>query len=212
MKENIGSHLLLICGPSGVGKSTLIDLVEARTKKAKQAYSVTTRELRANTNDKRISVSMDQFVEMQAAGLLIESIIYDGNAYGIPISSVEKILQNNMVALLDCNESGVIQVLKSKIAERITTVFLVCSPEQLVERQFRRNIGTLESQKLRLSLALSEIEGANNREIFQYVICNDDLETAAEKVMNLINGIPIVSDSFDVEVFKAELQLLIDNL
>ena len=209
-KHTKKGHIICISGPSAVGKSTLIDIVQSRTN-AKQAYSVTTRPLR-DENDKRIPVTMEKFTEMQANNELIESIVYDGSAYGISRHIVNQILDDGMVAVLDCNESGVRQVLTSDLGEKITTVFLVCSPEQLLERQLQRNAGTLESRRYRLRLALDEIEGANNREIFQYVICNDDLEVAATKIVKLVNNIPIESDPFNVDAFKAQLQSLIDSL
>lgn len=197
-----------LTGPSGVGKSTLISQAEARSA-ARQACSVTTRALR-DADDRRIPVTMDTFLEMEQSGQLIESIFYDGNAYGISRSVVLRILEEGRPALLDCNESGVKQTIASGVAP-VTTIFLVADAQTLYERQMSRGAGTLSSRIRRLKQALEEIDGIDSG-LYHHVIRNDSLPDATAKLLGILNGEPVPSDPFDVDRFKRELGTLIDTL
>lgn len=197
-----------ITGPSCVGKSTLISQVE-RQSPARQACSFTTRPLRG-ADDRRIRVTPEIFREMDRTGQLIEAIIFDDHAYGIAKELVHQILQEGRPALLDCNESGVKQTIASGLAP-VTTIFLVTDARTLYERQRSRGAGTLDSQIWRLKQALAEIDGIRSG-LYQYVIRNDSLPEAAEKMLRILRGEPVPSDPFDVDRFKQELSALIDSL
>lgn len=205
--------IVCISGPSAVGKSTVIDEVVARTN-AEQAYSLTTRELRGAT-DRRIHVSRAEFDRRKKEGDFIECITYGEHLYGISKSVVNAILQEGKTAILDCNESGAIQVLHAGLDAQVITVFLVCSAEQLYNRQIQRDgVGlNAETKYFRLRNSLMEIEGAEKPEIYHYLVDNSNLSEAVEKIVRIIEGdASVKSDSFDVTAFKEEMTQLLTDL
>lgn len=199
--------IVAVGGCSAVGKSTVIDQICAKIN-AEQAYSVTTRPLRG-PDDKRQLVSLEEFQEMLRDGKLIEGICYGGNYYGISKQAVSDILKQGKVAVLDCNLSGVKQLLQTDLAPKVITVFLVCSAEELFRRQMMRGAGTAESRQYRLRNALVEIDGADDPN-FDFIVKNDDVNDAAEKIIRIIEGHGD-SDFFSVADFKRDLTTLIED-
>ena len=206
--------VICVAGASAVGKSTVIDAVVARTNAAEQAFSLTNRHLRGPT-DKRIHVSTDEFERRKNAGDFIEHIVYGEYLYGISKSVVNEILQRDKIAILDCNEAGVLQVMNADLDAQIITIFLVCSAENLYERQIRRDGFGLNSEvkTFRLRSSLQEIEGANKKHIFQFVVDNSDLAKATEKILRIISDdTSVESDPFDVSEFKRKMTKILSDL
>ena len=199
-----------IAGCSAVGKSTVIDRVSEMSN-ASQAYSVATRALRG-PDDKRIPVSMEEYLRMRNSGELIEGVIYDGHGYGISKAAVSEILSRGQIALIDCNESGMKQLLKTDLAPTVITFFLVSSAQELFHRQLTRGAGTEDSRRYRLQSSITEIEGAKKPEVFQFVVRNGNVDDAARKIIRIIEGLEDESDYFNVEEFKNEMTALIATL
>ena len=205
--------VVCLAGPSAVGKSSVIEQVVALTN-AEQAYSLTTRALRG-ANDHRIHVSKDEFDRRKNAGEFIEHISYNGHEYAISKSVVNAILQKGKVAILDCDEAGVIQILKAGLDAQVITIFLVCTAGQLYARQMQRDgTGLTAAAKIwRMRTSRIEIEGCEKKHIFQYVIDNSNLQEAAEKIVRIIEDDPSVkSDSFSMISFKEEMTKTLTEL
>lgn len=199
-----------IGGCSAVGKSTVIERITEKINAA-QAYSVTTRPLRG-PEDKRIPVTMDEYLRMLNSEELLEGVIYDGHGYGISRAVVSEILSRGQIALLDCNASGIEQLLKTDLAPTVITIFLTCSAQELYQRQLSRAAGTKESRIYRLQSSLQEIEGVEKSDLFHFVVRNDNMDDAASKIIHIIEGLNDESDYFNVEEFKNEMTALIATL
>lgn len=196
-----------IGGCSAVGKSTVIERLSERMNAA-QAYSVTTRALRG-PDDKRIPVAMEKYLQMLNSGELIEGITYEGQGYGISKAAVSEILSRGQIALIDCNESGMKKLLATNLAPTVISFFLVCSAQELFCRQLSRGAGTKESRLYRLQNSMVEIEGAKKSDIFQFVIRNDNVENAVNKIIRIVERQDDESDYFDVDEFKNEMASLL---
>lgn len=199
-----------IGGCSAVGKSTIIERISEKIN-AVQAYSVTTRAIRG-PDDKRIPVSMDEYLQMLNSSELIEGIIYDGHGYGIPKAAVAEILSRGQVALIDANESGIEQLLKTDLTPTVITIFLVSSAQELVHRQLSRGAGTKESRLFRIQNSMVEIESAKKTEIFRFTVLNNTLDDAVNKIIQIIEGQDVHSDFFDINEFKQDMTVLLANL
>lgn len=117
--------IVAVGGCSAVGKSTVLDVICSKINAA-QAFSVTTRPLRG-ADDKRRPVTREEYLGMLRAGELIEGVYYGGNYYGISRQAVSDILSQGKIAMLDCNISGIKQLLQTDLAPKVITIFLVCS-------------------------------------------------------------------------------------
>lgn len=199
-----------IGGPSAVGKSTIIDRL-SQTCNAAQAYSVTTRPLRG-PEDKRKPVTIEEYQRMLDSKELIEGVIYEGHGYGISRTAVSEILSRGQIAILDCNQAGMEQLLQTDLAPTVVTIFLVCSAEEVLRRQLARAAGTRESQLSRLYSSLQEIEGARSSGIFQFVVRNDNVDAAVTKIIRIIEGKNGESDYFNVDAFKQDMTALLERL
>ena len=117
-------RLLVISGPSGTGKSTVIGVLMARKEGLEFSVSATTRAPRPGEKDgvDYYFVSRDRFNEMIENNELLEHAEFVGNCYGTPRSQVEARLEKGITVILDIEVQGAAQV-KKAMPEAIT-VFL----------------------------------------------------------------------------------------
>lgn len=137
------NHLLLcISGPSGIGKTTLIQKLESAGY-GQEVRSKTTRDLRPN--DRRIQISKKELFELNAAGKCLEIIEYDHEFYCITLEDTLKVLETS-VALIDVNEDGLKQILNANLPVNVVSVYISADAQTLFERQMSRGAGSQDSR------------------------------------------------------------------
>lgn len=176
-KEGI---LLVICGPSGVGKGTVCKEFLDKNRNIKLSVSATTRSPRIGEVD-GVSyhfLEIGQFEKMVENGEFIEyARVYD-NYYGTPKAEVLKNLQNGEDVLLEIDIQGAMQV-KSSYPDAVFVFILPPSLRELRDRIVKRGSETEESLKLRFGSAYDEI---CKIEHFDYFVVNDDIEKAVRQL------------------------------
>lgn len=171
---------VVICGPSGVGKGTLIGrLMKDFPGEFGFSVSHTTRSARAG-EEHGVHYYFTDRPSMEAAiacGEFIEWAHVHNNIYGTSVDSVKKISGAGKTCILDIDVQGADSVKKTDLQAR----YLFIAPPQFeaLEARLRgRNTETEESLRTRLATARIEMSYLNKPGYFEQVIVNDDLETA----------------------------------
>ena len=169
--------VLVVTGPSGVGKGTLIKRLLERVPDLTLSVSATTREPRPGEVDgvDYHYLSEEEFEKRLVAGEFLEHAMYAGNHYGTPRSEIERAPDG---LVLEIEVEGARQV-RERLAEALQVFIAPPSPEALRERLLKR--GTDSEEQMRRRLARAEEELAARTE-FKHVIVNDDLERAVAEL------------------------------
>lgn len=186
MSQPQRGRLIVVAGPSGVGKSTLVTQVARRCPQLWLSVSVTTRLRRPREIEGQdyFFVSEEQFEQLRKHGELLEWAEFAGNLYGTPRPAVSRRLEAGVDVLLEIDLAGVRQV-REAMPEALT-VFI--EPPSLAELRRRLQArGTEDEAELdrRMRAASAELAAASE---FDQRIVNTDLAAAVERLLALIGG------------------------
>lgn len=181
-------RLLVLSGPSGVGKSSVVARIRAQRPDIHFSVSATTRAPREGEVDgvHYRFVDRDRFEQMIAGGQLLEWAEFAGHLYGTPSAPVEEALAAGRDVLLEIELQGARQVRDS--APGAIRVFLAPpSWEVLVERlQGRR---TESEDVIARRLATARVELAAEGE-FDHTVVNASVDEAAQRILGLLEAGP----------------------
>jgi len=187
--ESNKTRPLIVSGPSGVGKGTLIGmLLKDYPERIGFSVSHTTRKPRPGEEDGKHYhfVTKEEIEEMIAQGLFVEHARVHSNIYGTTIKSVEDVKAAGKLCILDIDVQGAESVKTSNLDAR----FLFVSPPSLeaLEARLRgRGTETEEKIQVRLGNASREIESTKREGFWDMVIINDDLQQAYETVKSFVD-------------------------
>jgi guanylate kinase len=178
-------RLIVLAGPSGVGKGAIVARLLAALPDLELSISATTRGPRPKEDEGRHYYFVDrrQFDEMIADGGFLEWADIFGERYGTPKEPVARALAEGRDVLVEIDVQGARQV---KAAEpRAYMVFITPPSLQELERRLRSR-GTETERQISRRLAKAADELAAEPE-FDVTVVNDDLETAAREVVELVD-------------------------
>jgi len=192
--------LIVISGPSGVGKDAVIDCMKKRQLPFHFVVTAATRKPRADEVNgvDYIFVSHDEFAEMIEKGELLEHAIVYNDYKGIPKSQVRLALDSgkDVVMRLDVQGAETIR----KLCPDALLIFITTQTEQeLIQRLQLRKTETPEGLKLRIATAKKEL---NRIEAFDYVVINKDNQL--DETVDVINSI-ICAEHHRVSIRKVTL-------
>ncbi len=197
IKEKKGA-ILIISGPSGCGKSTLLKEVYKDIDNYYFSISTTTRAPRigeVNGVD-YFFVSKEEFEEDIKNDDFLEYAKVHDNYYGTSLKPINKALDEGKLVIFDIDVQGH-EIVRNKIDSLVTSVFITTpSLNVLEERLNSRNTDSIEIIEKRIKNAKAEVEFFQD---YDYLIINDDLQTAAKELVCIANITRIKTKLFDKE-------------
>ncbi len=179
--------VLVVTGPSGAGKGTLIRELVERVPEVEVTVSATTRERRRGEEDGREYwfLADGDFQTRVARGDFLEHVEYvSGHRYGTLRSELDRIRAGGRVPLLELETEGALRV-KHEVSGAVT-IFISASVDELARRLRERATESAGEIGERIELARKQLEQAGE---FDYVIENDDLERAVDELVRLVTGL-----------------------
>ncbi|HEY8307166.1 MAG TPA: guanylate kinase [Lapillicoccus sp.] len=177
------SRLVVLAGPTAVGKGTVAAYVRAHFPQVWLSVSMTTRRPRPGEVDGVHYHFVDdaEFDRLVEAGEFLEYAVVHGRAkYGTPRGPVERALSEGQLAMLEIDLQGARQVRES-LPETLFAFLMPPSWEELVRRLVGRGTETQEERERRLQTARDELAAASE---FDVVIVNDDVRRASEELVS----------------------------
>ena len=180
--------LLVLSGPSGVGKSTAVAALQQMRPQLRFSISATTRPPRPSEQDgvHYYFVSREKFETMIARGELLEHAEYVGNCYGTLAAPIDKLLDAGYDVLLDIEVQGAMQVRQSR--PDAVLVFLAAPSFAELERRLRgRGDTSPELMQKRLETAHREYQYADR---YDYIVISDQVEKTAGELNAILTAEP----------------------
>ena len=177
--------VVIVSGPSGVGKSTICKEVVKRLNNVYLSVSVTTRP-RSETEmdgDDYWFISEEEFQERINKGLLLEYAEVFGHLYGTPKGKVGESLQRGRTVILEIDVQGAKQA-KAIFPDALMIFILPPSAKTLAERMNHRGREGAEAAEERLDGAGAEIAAA--WQYYEHMVINGDLQQAVSEVVQVI--------------------------
>ena len=183
----MSKKVVIFSAPSGSGKSTVVSHVLPLHPEMEFSVSATSRKPRGTEQDGveylfysadifRKLVEMDKFVEYEE--------VYKDNFYGTLKSEVNRIWSKGHVIIFDVDVKGGVN-LKKYFGDRALSVFIQApSVEVLRQRLINRGTDSLEAIEARVAKAAEEMTYADK---FDYILVNDDLETALKEAEQVVD-------------------------
>lgn len=180
--------LLVVSGPSGVGKGTILRQYQEERGKENVFYSVsvTTREPRNNEVEgvHYHYISQKEFDELVEKGGMLEYAVYggSGSSYGTPREPVESALKEGRDVILEIEVQGAKKVLAEK-KDAVSIFVMPPSVDDLRSRIVGRDSAQAVDTESRIAIGVEEMKEAHN---YDYVIVNDTVESALSQLKTVI--------------------------
>ncbi len=192
-KQKRGKHglLVVLSGPSGVGKSTIVKKLRKSNQRLRMSVSCTTRSPRPGEKNGKdyFFISKDEFSKKVEEGKFLEWAEVHNNFYGTLKETIETTLDKKQVVLLEVDVQGASAIKnwlqKARLRKSAVFIFLIPpSVDILAFRLKRRKTENTELMNYRLRAAIAELQVM---EKYDYIVVNDKIDHAAKKIGAIIN-------------------------
>jgi guanylate kinase len=178
--------LVVISGPSGVGKDTVIKRLLEMDRNLIYSVSGTTRQPRPGEKpDQNYTfLTREEFEDLVRKGAFLEHATYNGNLYGTFRDRVEKARDEGRDVVLKIDVQGADQV-RRLVADAISIFVVAPSEQERERRQVERGSESAQDRASRGKIAEREMTRASD---YDHVVTNDDVERAAAEIHEIIEG------------------------
>lgn len=184
LKLNKKGSLIVISGPSGAGKDTVVNKVKEINNNIWVSISCTSRLPRGSEVDGKdyFFLTKEQFEEKINNNEFLEYAVYNDNYYGTPLYKINEKLNEGIDVILVIEVQGALYV-KQHVKDAIFIFIMPPSMEELKNRLVNRKTESKDKILNRFKTAYNEI---NEITKYNYVVVNDEVELAANKVNSII--------------------------
>jgi len=186
--SSVNPLVLVISGPSGVGKDAILNRMKERNYPFTFITTVTTRKRRISEKDgiDYHFISTDDYQKILAKNGFLESAQVYGNWYGVPKEPVKAALAQGKDTIIKVDIQGAANI-KKVLPEAVFVFILAPSMEELSKRLCQRQSETSADLELRLKTAEKELEEISK---FDYAVMNpcDDVESAISDLMSIVRA------------------------
>ena len=178
--------LIVVSGPSGVGKGEVCNMLKKLYDNVITSVSVTTRAKRPNEIEgvNYFFRAKKEYEELKNSGMFLETFEIFGNCYGTPKEFVMKNLQDNKDVLLEIDVQGALNV-KEKYSDAVL-VFIAPPSNRILEQRLRgRNTEDEKTISKRLDASKQELAKAG---FYDYIIVNDDIKSCAKSIIDILKA------------------------
>ncbi|MBP7795968.1 MAG: guanylate kinase [Elusimicrobiales bacterium] len=205
------SNLVVLSSPSGGGKTALKNELLKNNDIFRFSITATTRSKRENEVDGRdyYFVTDNEFDELIKNGELLEWATVHNHRYGTPKKSVMNILLENKIPIMTIDVAGAMSV--RKVFNNSTLIFILPPDVNTLIERLKLRGESVEEINIRLKTALKEI---NFIPEFDYLVINDKIDKAAERINNIVIGNSpdrCEKDMQFVSNFKKQLESILLN-
>ncbi len=179
------SGLFVMSGPSGAGKTTLVNLLLNKYKN-NFCFSVSHTSRLPREGEKNgidyFFISKDEFENGIKKDIYLEYATVHGNYYGTSKEQIDSYIKKGINCILDIDVQGAITLMNKKV----NAIYIFIAPpsiEDLKKRLYSRSTDTNEVIEKRLKTAISELE---KKDIYDYIIINDNLDRAFKELENIV--------------------------
>ena len=178
------ASLIVLAGPSGVGKGTVVRELVKQKPQVYLSVSATTRKPRPEEkhDDHYLFLSEEDFKKQIDENKLLEYAQFAGSWYGTPRQPVEERIKNNQMVVLEIDLQGARQIKKS-MPESFLVMLKPPSIDELKRRLENRGTESKDELSHRLDVALDEMRAENE---FDAVVINDDVQSAVSQLIALL--------------------------
>lgn len=187
MKLNDRGLLVVISGPSGVGKGTVRKaLFSMPNHNLVYSVSMTTRKMRPGEKEgvDYYFVSKEEFEKRIEEGKFLEHAEFVGNYYGTPLDKVNERLENGNEVVLEIEVEGALQV-KKKVPDCVMIFIVPPGKQALYDRLRKRGTESEDIIEARIEKANREFKLAK---YYDYIVVNDEVNNAADRIMAIIRA------------------------
>lgn len=177
-------RLIVIAGPGGVGKSTIVAELRRRMP-LHFSVSATTRDPRPREvhGFHYRFVTRPEFERLIDADDLLEWAVFNGNYYGTPRDAVVAGLEDGRDVLLEIEVQGAFQI--SRVMPEAVMIFVAPPSLDALKRRLEKRADTSEAD-IEAKLRIAEAEMAAAPELFDHIVVNDDKERAVGEILGIL--------------------------
>ena len=178
--------LIILSGPSGSGKDTVLNKLVENREDVKVSVSMTTRQKRDGEIDgiHYYFVDREYFKKKIADNKMLEYAEYAGNFYGTPKEPVDEMLSNGKAVILKIEVQGAEKI--RKLYPDVISIFLMPPSMRVLEERLRaRNTEDEETINHRLVIAREEMKKASE---YDYMVINDTIDNAVAGIETIIKS------------------------
>jgi guanylate kinase len=182
----MSGRLVILSGPSGVGKDTVIDAWRLSNSNVERVIAATTRTPRPGEVDgvDYHFLSLPEFEQRASQGAFLEHKLVHGNWYATPLAELNAGLVAGKVMLLKIDVQGALSVMA--LRPDALTIFLMPPSDAELEKRLRSRLTETEEQiRERLKTAREEIALSNR---YQHLVVNDEVVHAVQQLEDLVHG------------------------